>query len=102
MKVCKPLADKLILLAEEYGTTVDDVWRQVLFEIPDEALEQFHLMSDSTDITVSDETAYLTAAIADDFGMTILGMSVLMDKLMAKVLKVSNKLAEYEREADKR
>lgn len=102
MKVCRPLADKLLLLAAEYNTTVDEVWRQVLFEIPDEALEQFHLMSDSTELEVSEDTAYLTAAIADDFGMTVLGMSVLMDKLMTKVLKVNNKLAEYEREADKR
>lgn len=98
MKVCQSLRDKLVTLADAYGVTVDELWRQVLFEIPDEALEQFHLMAVSADIEVTAETEELTEAIAQDFGMTVLGMSVLMDKLMAKVLKVRNKMDEYTKE----
>jgi len=96
LKICRSLHDKLTLVCQTLGLELEDVWQDLLFEIPDEELETFHNMVNPTDLELSPDLEALTENLAAAFGLTSLGMSVLMDKILDRTMKVKKTLADYE------
>lgn len=77
------------------GKSLDSLLEELLFEIPDEAMESFVLMAAPVEVEVRPETAELMGQIAEAFGMTPLGLTVLMHKVTERTFKVSQKYEEY-------
>lgn len=98
MQVCQSLATKLEKFGDAFGLTQDELWRQVLYEVPDDALEAYHMIQTAGNVEVSEETEALTKSLADAFGMTVLGLSVLMDKIIDKAMSCQTKMVDYERQ----
>lgn len=96
MLICRALSEKLQGYADNLGVSVDEMFQMVLYEIPDEVLEQFHAMADPVEVEVGDETRDVMESMAEDFGFTTVGLSVLMNKLLDRAVLVHERLAGWE------
>lgn len=88
MLIAKALAKRL----EEIGGDTGELLETLLFEIPEEALETFHNMADPVEIDVDPRIEGLMEEVADAFGMNVLGLSVLMNKIIDKTAAVAARL----------
>lgn len=96
MKVCRALKERLDAFCEAHGASMDDLWGTLIYEVPDEVLQDYAAMADPVDIQVSQELEDVTEGMAEAFGMTVLGMSVLMNDVMTKALEVDKRKKDYE------
>lgn len=97
MKVCRSLSNKLAEMSKLYNISESEIWKQILFSVPDEALREYHALQDPVEMELDDEATGLTESMAEDFGMTPLGLTVFMDQIMAKTIKSWQVLTEHEK-----
>lgn len=96
MKVCRSLSEKLTNIAQVYGMTVNEAFLTFLFNVPDEALREYHALADPVEMELSEEAEGVAASMAEDFGLTPLGLTVLLDQILDKALKSFRALKEHE------
>ena len=77
------------------GRDLDEMLESLLFEIPEEAMEAFTLMADPVEVEVGSKVADLIGQIAEAFGMTPLGLTVLMHKVSARTFKVAERYEKF-------
>lgn len=94
IQICKALHDALAPHAEQ-GRSWDEMMEMLLFEVPDEAMAEFMAMADPHLVQVSDHVGDLLTQIATAFGMTPLGLTVLMSRIKDKAFEVETKFEAY-------
>lgn len=88
MLMVKSLADRLSALAETLGMTTDDVLAALLYEMPDMHLLGLRAVEEVQDFPVADELAAVIADMAPDLGLTPLGLTYAMTKVIDRVSAV--------------
>ena len=95
LKICKGLHDKLISFSDVSGLSIEELWNLLLYEIPDEALKEFAMMANPIEIEMAPDLELVSEGMAEAFGMTVLGMSVLMNDIMEKTLAVNKRKVDH-------
>lgn len=95
VKITRALHDALAP-AVEAGRAWSDLLEALLFEIPDESMEAFTTMADPVDVEVSGLVGDLMVQISEAFGMTPLGLSVLMGKILTKTFEMQARFEKLE------
>jgi len=90
VQIARSLADKLAQVPDKNKMLED-----LLFEIPDEALEQFTELADPVTIEVNDLVYALILQISEAFGMTPLGLTVLMQKIFDRTIELQTRFNRY-------
>ena len=95
MKITKRLHDVLRPRVKA-GAAWDELIQDLLFEVPDEAMEMMEEMGNLKDVKVSPETTKLVGQIAEAFGFTPLGLAVLLAEVQPKADRVRDRYHAYE------
>lgn len=92
IQIARGLADQLNSVQDKNAMLED-----LLFEIPDEALQQFAELADPTSLEVSDTVRTLINQMSEAFGMTPLGLTVLMSQIFERTVKVQTRFDGFKR-----
>ena len=89
ISLARGLVEKLNT-SQDINATLEDL----LFEIPDEAMAEFIELADPVEVDVSDLVYSLIHQMSEAFGMTPLGLTVLMSKIFDRTMKIRNRFDE--------
>lgn len=90
MLIVKTLADRLEATAAHLGMTTDDVLAALLYEMPDMHLLGLREVAGAVDFPVADELAAVMADMAPDLGLTPLGLSYAMSRILDRVIAMES------------
>lgn len=77
------------------GHGLDDLLETLLYEVPDEAMEAYAEMADPVEVQVSDRVHSLVTQIADAFGLSPLGLTVLLAKVQARTFELASRYRAF-------
>lgn len=92
MKITKALSDRLDTMATTTGLSKEQIVLEILYEVPDKLLADLDVLKDLDDLDVSPETKTIFETMAEDFGLTPAGMSMLMATMIDRVLILHNEV----------
>lgn len=84
-------------LASKLTPNPDEVLQDLLFEAPDELMGEYMTMDNPVEVEVSDETAGVLTSLAHDFGLTPLGLCVVLERVYPRTMELKVKFNEFTR-----
>lgn len=92
--IARGLYDKLAPYIER-DIDIDTLLEDLLFEVPDEAMEQYMALRDPVEIEVGSKVHSLLIGMAQDFGLTTVGLTVFLADLFDPTMKIRKRYDDY-------
>lgn len=83
------------LLSKLPAQDMDNFLQDLLFEAPDELMEWYAATRNPVEVEVSDTTADVMTSMAESFGVTPLGLCVVLERVYPKFMEWKAKYEEY-------